>query len=479
MVTLRSGTRTRGEETKEAKSEVLVNGKHTGTLNGKPPLLNGHTNAQPKKDTNGSKMQKVMFISLLLDLLGFTVILPLFPALLEYYSRNDSSGLYSTLLSWIVAFQEAIGIPSKFHSVLFGGLLGSLFSLLQFLSSPITGALSDVYGRRTVFICTLIGVAASYGMWAIASNFAIFVLARIIGGATKGNVSLAYSIMTDISEEKTRARGMAMIGVAFSIGFTIGPAIGAMFSRWGSTGWFMASAVYALVLAVLNVLYFYVFFKETLPESKRRKSLGTGLSEAWDLISPFSLFNFRSVKGLEKEERARLIRLGHVYFLYLFMYSGLEFTLTFVTHHKHHYSSMDQGRMFTFLGLVMAVMQGGYVRRIKDGSEKSMANMGLVMMIPAFILVGASETNLGLYAGLTLYALGSSMMVPCLTALASYHGADSHKGTLLGIWRSLGALARVIGPIVTSVFFWCVGAELCYIVGGLLMVVPLILFQSY
>lgn len=79
-----------------------------------------------------SKMQKVMFISLLLDLLGFTVILPLFPALLEYYSRNDSSGLYSTLLSWIVAFQEAIGIPSKFHSVLFGGI--SLFLFLSFSS---------------------------------------------------------------------------------------------------------------------------------------------------------------------------------------------------------------------------------------------------------------------------------------------------------------------------------------------------------
>ncbi|XP_063604765.1 major facilitator superfamily domain-containing protein 10-like [Penaeus indicus] len=476
MVTLRSGTRTRGEETKEAKSEVLVNGKHTGTLNGKSPLLNGHTNTHPKKDTNGSsKMQKVMFISLLLDLLGFTVILPLFPALLEYYSRNDSSGLYSTLLSWIVAFQEAIGIPAKFHSVLFGEqVLSYLFAWSYLLILP---------GQIMRFSYTVassgIGVAASYGMWAIASNFAIFVLARIIGGATKGNVSLAYSIMTDISEEKTRAKGMAMIGVAFSIGFTVGPAIGAMFSRWGSTGWFMASALYALVLAVLNVLYFYVFFEETLPESKRRKSLGTGLSEAWDLISPRSLFSFRSVKGLEKEERARLIRLGHVYFLYLFMYSGLEFTLTFVTHHKHHYTSMDQGRMFTFLGLVMAVMQGGYVRRIKDGSEKSMANMGLVMMIPAFILVGASETYLGLYAGLTLYALGSSMMVPCLTALASYHGADSHKGTLLGIWRSLGALARVIGPIVTSVFFWIVGAELCYVVGGLLMVIPLVLFQSY
>lgn len=419
-----------------------------------------------------------MFISLVLDLLGFTVILPLFPALLDYYSKNDASGLYAASLTWVITFQQWIGIPSRFHSVLFGGLLGSLFSFLQFLASPITGAMSDVYGRKPIFICSLIGVAVSYGMWAVASNFTLFVLARIIGGTTKGNVSLAYSVMTDISDEKSRAKGMALIGVAFSVGFTIGPAVGAVFSRWGSTGWFAASAVYALSLALCNIVYFYIFFKETLPETKRRTSVASGLSQAWELINPKSLFSFSPVKGLEKEERAKLIRLGHVYFIYLFLYSGLEFTLTFVTHHKHSYDSMAQGRMFSFLGVVMALMQGGYVRRVKDGSEKSMANKGLMMMIPAFILIGASETNWGLYTGLTFYALGSSMMVPCLTALASCHGSESHKGTLLGIWRSLGALARAIGPVVTSIGFWSVGAELCYIIGGLSMLIPLIMLQS-
>ncbi|XP_045614000.2 major facilitator superfamily domain-containing protein 10 isoform X1 [Procambarus clarkii] len=424
------------------------------------------------------KMQAVMFISLVLDLLGFTVILPLFPALLDYYSKNDASGLYAASLTWVITFQQWIGIPSRFHSVLFGGLLGSLFSFLQFLASPITGAMSDVYGRKPIFICSLIGVAVSYGMWAVASNFTLFVLARIIGGTTKGNVSLAYSVMTDISDEKSRAKGMALIGVAFSVGFTIGPAVGAVFSRWGSTGWFAASAVYALSLALCNIVYFYIFFKETLPETKRRTSVASGLSQAWELINPKSLFSFSPVKGLEKEERAKLIRLGHVYFIYLFLYSGLEFTLTFVTHHKHSYDSMAQGRMFSFLGVVMALMQGGYVRRVKDGSEKSMANKGLMMMIPAFILIGASETNWGLYTGLTFYALGSSMMVPCLTALASCHGSESHKGTLLGIWRSLGALARAIGPVVTSIGFWSVGAELCYIIGGLSMLIPLIMLQS-
>lgn len=474
MAILRSGTKTKGERIQDAVQEVEEQ-EITGKI-----AVNGNSVSMKGDSKKGmSRMQTVMFISLLLDLLGFTVILPLFPALLDFYAKNDSSGLYARLVTWVSAFQDMIGIPSQFHSVLFGGLLGSLFSFLQFLSSPITGALSDVYGRKPIFIGTLVGVALSYAAWAVASSFPLFIMARIIGGTTKGNVSLAYSIMTDILDEKSRAKGMALIGIAFSVGFTIGPAVGAMFSRWGSSGWFMISAIYALVLAVLNILYFSVFFEETLPESKRRKSVGTGLSQAWELINPSALFTFRAVKGLEKKERGKLIQLGWVYFLYLFLYSGLEFTMTFVTHHKHNYNSMDQGRMFSYLGLVMALMQGGYVRRVKDGKEKNMATKGLVMMLPAFILIGISETSLGLYSGLTLYALGSSMMVPCLTALASCHGSESQKGTLLGIWRSLGALARAIGPVVTSIGFWCMGAELCYIIGGVFMIVPLVVLQSY
>ncbi|KAK8379364.1 hypothetical protein O3P69_019338 [Scylla paramamosain] len=466
MATLRSGKQVDGSDGGGSGGEV--DGRDRGAVQ----------DADIKEKRN-ARTSKVVFGSLILDLLGFTVVLPLFPALLDYYSKHDSSGLYSSLLSSVTYYQHIIGVPARFHSVLFGGLLGSLFSLLQFLFSPITGALSDVYGRKPVFICTLIGVAASYGLWATASNFAVFVVARIVGGAVKGNVSLAYSIMTDVSDEKTRARGMALIGVAFSIGFTIGPTVGAAFSRWGSTGWFAASAVYALTLAVANIIFFAVFFQESLPEGRRRRDIGASLNEAWELINPRALFSFSSVKGLGREERTKLIQLSRVYFLYLFLYSGLEFTLTFVTHHKHSYDSLAQGRMFSFLGLVMALTQGGFMRSVKTGTEKATANKGLMMMIPAFILIGASETNLGLYSGLTLYAIGSSMMVPCLTALASCHGAASHKGTLLGIWRSLGALARAFGPVVTSIGFWVMGAEVCYIVGGLSMLLPLVMLQAY
>lgn len=131
------------------------------------------------------------------------------------------------------SFGALIGAPEdKFNSVLFGGLLGSLFSFLQFLASPLIGGLSDHFGRRPLLLLSTSGVALSYAIWVNASSFGLFVLARIIGGLSKGNVSLATAIIADVSSHKTRQRGMAMIGIAFSIGFLIGPLLGAFFAIW-------------------------------------------------------------------------------------------------------------------------------------------------------------------------------------------------------------------------------------------------------
>uniref|UniRef100_A0A6A7G3Y4 Major facilitator superfamily domain-containing protein 10-like n=2 Tax=Hirondellea gigas TaxID=1518452 RepID=A0A6A7G3Y4_9CRUS len=464
MVTLRSGSRT-ADASLHSNGEAQTNGKSDSNFT--------------KEKAGGSNMKYVVFGSLVLDLLGFTVILPLFPALLEYYSKHDSSGLYNYILGAVGYFQAALGVPPRFNSVLFGGFLGSVFSLLQFLSSPVTGALSDVYGRKPVLIATLLGMGGSYAVWSVSSNFAVFVLARVLGGLSKGNVSLGYSIMTDILDTKTRAMGMALIGVAFSIGFIVGPAIGVVFSKWGTSGWFAASAVYALTLTALNVLFVIVCFKETLPKSNRFKSLGSGLADAWSLINPGSLFSFRPIKGISDKERSSLVQLGLINFLFLFVYSGLEFTLTFVTHLQHRYDHMAQAYMFVYLGLVMVVIQGGYMRRVGEGKEKMVAARGIMVMVPAFPLIGWSYNNWMLYAGLTLYAVGSSLLVPCLTGLASVHGPPSQKGALLGIWRSLGALARATGPLTAAAGFWFMGSGWCYSVGGVALMLPLVLLRRW
>ncbi|KAJ3640193.1 hypothetical protein Zmor_003507 [Zophobas morio] len=419
----------------------------------------------------------IIFISLLLDLLAFTMILPLLPSLLEYYKTNDNTGLYSWLSRRIFYFQELVGAPEKFNTVLFGGFLGSMFSFLQFVVSPIVGGVSDAIGRKKVMIVCLTGIAISYILWALSNNLVLFILARFIGGISKGNVSLSMAIITDVSSIRTRGKGMAFVGIAFSLGFIVGPLIGAIFAVWAKKkvgDWFVVPALFALLLALADLIFFVVYFKETLPEEKRAKSLKASVKTASSFINWKDLFQFNAVTDLKSSELKELRRLGRVYFVYLFIYSGLEFTLTFLTHHTFNYNSMQQGWMFFSIGITMALMQGGYVRRLPPQKIKSTAIYGLWIIVPSFICVGLAQGPFLLYFGLFLFAVSTAMVVPCIMTMASEHGKDHQKGTVLGIFRSLGALARALGPIFASIAFWSVGSKVTYLSGALGLLWPVL-----
>lgn len=181
----------------------------------------------------------------------------------------------------------------------------------------------------------------------MAGSFSVFILARVVGGLSKGNVSLATAVVTDDSTPKTRGRGMALIGIAFSIGFLIGPIIGAIFSRWAkerSGQWFVYPALFALSLSIVDFAFIFAYFEETLPAKQRLKSFSAALNQAALYINPVSLFNFASLKNLSAADKTSLRTIGRVYFLYLFLYSGLEFTLTFLTHIRFNFTSMQQVR---------------------------------------------------------------------------------------------------------------------------------------
>ncbi|XP_069678916.1 major facilitator superfamily domain-containing protein 10 [Periplaneta americana] len=423
----------------------------------------------------------IVFVSLLLDLLAFTMILPLLPSLLDHYSLNDRpSGLYPWLLAKVRYFQEFVGAPDRFNSVLFGGFLGSMFSFLQFVASPLVGGLSDVYGRKPVMLICLIGIAFSYVLWALSKSFALFVLARIVGGISKGNVSLSMAVIADVSSLATRGRGMALVGIAFSVGFIVGPVIGALFAHWshGQTGdWFVVPALFALALALADVTFVLCCFKETLPKEKRARSVAGSLGQATAYINLPDLFRFKAVKNISHSDLKELQRLGFIYFVYLFLYSGLEFTLTFLTHHAFNYTSMQQGWMFFVIGLTMAVMQGGYVRRLPEHKIKPTAVLGLLLIVPAFICVGLASSPILLYTGLLLFAISTAMVVPCMMTLVSKLGSHDQKGTVMGIFRSLGALARAVGPIVASIAYWSIGSTVTYLLGGVALFWPWIMLR--
>ncbi|XP_010875488.1 major facilitator superfamily domain-containing protein 10 [Esox lucius] len=431
-----------------------------------------------------SRIIRSVFFALLLDLLGFTLILPLLPSILDHYGHTQDS-VYESLQSIVDWFREAVGVPmeTKYNSVLFGGLVGSLFSLLQFFASPLTGAASDRYGRKPLLILTTLGLMSSYAVWAVSRSFSMFLLSRVIGGIFKGNVSLCTAVIADLPCPKARNKGMMMVGIAFSLGFTVGPLMGAYFAINSSKEevFYLGPAVLALVFSAADLLFISVMLPETLPKHSKVSSVTSGIQETGDLLNPVALFNFtaltRTKDPASKENMRNLKVMGLVYFTYLFLFSGLEFTLSFLTHQRFQFTSMQQGKMFFFMGITMALIQGGYVRRIKPGHHIKTVRLAILLLIPAFSLIGLAKNLKMVYIGLILYSFAAAVVVPCLTTLVSDHGSANQKGTVMGILRSLGALARALGPIVASSVYWIAGAETCFLISSASFIVPLVLLR--
>uniref|UniRef100_A0A8C8JB18 Major facilitator superfamily (MFS) profile domain-containing protein n=1 Tax=Oncorhynchus tshawytscha TaxID=74940 RepID=A0A8C8JB18_ONCTS len=401
-----------------------------------------------------SRVITSVFFALLLDLLGFTLILPLLPSILDHYGQTEDS-VYQSLQSIVDWFREAVGVPmeTKYNSVLFGGLIGSLFSLLQFVSSPLTGAASDHYGRKPLLILTTLGLMSSYAVWAVSRSFSMFLLSRVIGGICKGNVSLCTAMIADLPCPKARNKGMMMVGIAFSLGFTVGPLMGAYFAINSSKEevFYHGPAVLALVFSAADLLFIIVMLPETLPKQNKVSSVTSGIQESGDLLNPVALFHFSALTRTEdppsKEKMQNLKVLGLIYFTYLFLFSGLEFTLSFLTHQRFQFTSMQQGKMFFFMGITMALIQGGYARRIKPGHHIRTVRLAIILLIPAFALIGLAWNLKMVYIGLILYSFAAAIVVPCLTTLVSDH------------------------------VYWIAGAETCFIISSTSFIIPLVLLR--
>ena len=172
----------------------------------------------------------IVFLTVFIDVVGFSIIFPLFPEMLDYYIELDGKdSLIGSLVAWLSKFA---GDDKNAVATLFGGVLGSLYGFLQFLFAPIWGAYSDRRGRRPTLIFTLGGIVLANLIWVFAGSFALLVLGRALGGIMAGNISTASAVAADITSGKNRASGMILIGVALGLGFILGPAIGGFAYGW-------------------------------------------------------------------------------------------------------------------------------------------------------------------------------------------------------------------------------------------------------
>jgi len=405
-----------------------------------------------------------------LDIIGFSIIFPLFPAMLEYYlGLEGESSAVGSLIAWL---ERWAGDDKNAVAALFGGILGSLYSVLQFLFAPVWGSISDRSGRRPTLLVTLVLTVLSYVLWLFAGSFTLLILARRLGGIAAGNISTASAVVADTTTGADRAKGMGILGMAIGLGFVVGPALGALSSTWvlgdGNTtgGWglhpFSGPAVIALGLSLLNLLTVATRFRETRVPGARTEGKS---------LNPFGQIRRLALPGVA--------RANAIYFLYATAFSGIEFTLTFLVVERFAFSPIDNGWMFVYVGLVIAFVQGGLVRRLVPRvGERKLSLMGVLLTIPGFVLIGQAGGTGALYAGLSFMAVGSAFVMPCLSSLVSRYTPADRQGLSLGAFRSLGALSRAVGPILGGLCYWRFGSAMPYLVGALFLVLPVLLSRG-
>lgn len=438
--------------------------------------MSEQTLQSPPISDEGKKSLKMVFLTLFLDLVGFSIIFPLFPTLAKHYLEVDKDNYFLNLIfGTISSLTSSAGVSDFSSIVLFGGALGAIYSFLQFFASPFWGSLSDRIGRRPILLISVFGLFISYVIWFFSGNFTLLIIARLVGGIMGGNISTATAVVADVTTTQNRSKGMATIGIAFALGFIIGPALGGISSLLDLTkiypslvaygvNPFSVPALIAGALSLFNFVNLYFKFKETLPKNTS------------DVIHVRTSNIFKLLKPLPYEG-VNLTNFGH--FLFLMAFSGMEFTLTFLAAERLSYSSMDNAYMFIFIGFIIALVQGGYVRRRAHAvGEREMAINGLVAIIPGLLLIAFAQNSFLVYAGLFFLAVGSSMSIPCLTALVSLYSPKDKQGQCIGVFRSLGALARVFGPIIASVIYWKYNSAAPYLFGAGFMLIPIYMISK-
>ena len=299
----------------------------------------------------------------------------------------------------------------------------------------------------------MMGNILSVLLWVMAVDFRTFLLSRIVGGLSEGNVQLATAIATDISDASSRGSTMALIGACFSIAFTFGPALGAWLSSIGTVAAnpFATAAGFSLFLIVTETAYLYFTLPETLPSIT---GAANGKIEKKDMAP----------KAAPIQRTNSHFLLNSVHFAFLLFFSGMEFSLPFMTYDLFEYTSVKNGRLLGFVGLVASLLQGGVVRRLPPLLS---VKMGVVACLIAFILLGRITSVGGLYLAATCLATTSATVVTGLNALSSFEASEDDRGGKLGILRSWGQLGRGLGPILFTSVYWWAGREVAYGLGSL------------
>ena len=411
----------------------------------------------------------VIFLTLYIDLIGFSIIFPLGPDLLTHYLQTDAqSGVLGWLLTQSNALAHTLGRDTAFAAVLFGGVISSFFSILQFIFAPFWGAISDKRGRRGVLLLTVAGTALGYLVWVLSGSFWLFLLSRIVTGGFSGNLSVATAAVADVTTRTERAKAMGIVGAAFGLGLVTGPTLGAItahlnllthhpsLARFGVNP-FSIPALIAFAMCLVNLAWIYLRFQETLSPAARAEARDPRIRNP--LAAIFGLSN-------TAVRRANLVA-----FIYSLAFVAMETSLTFLAAERFGYTARENGYLLAFLGVCSIITQGFIVRRLLARvDEVRVLNSGLIFSAAGLLVIGFAAQPWLLYAGLACLAIGSGLVNPATTGLISLYSGVQEQGRVLGIFRSLGSLSRAITPVLAGAAFWLYGSRSVFFASAFLSV---------
>lgn len=354
-----------------------------------------------------------IFITLLIDIIGFGIIIPVIPSLIAQLKNTD------------------ISTASKY-----GSLLMFSYAVVQFICAPILGNLSDKYGRRPVLLFSLFGFGINYLFMALAPTYGWLFLGRIIAGITGASMTTGAAYIADISTAENRAKNFGMIGAAFGLGFIIGPVIGGLLGGFGTRVPFYAAAV----LALLNWIYGYFVLPESLQKEHRR-------SFEWKRANPVG-----SLLHLKKYPAISGLALA-ILFVYIASHA-IQSNWNYFTMYRFNWNERMVGLSLGVVGILVATVQGGLIRVINPwlGNEKSIYT-GLGIYAIGMLLFGLATQSWMMFVFLVPYCFGG-ISQPALQAVMSEHVPPNVQGELQGAITSLMSLAAIIGPLVMNNLFY-------------------------
>ncbi|MCU0372579.1 MAG: MFS transporter [Ignavibacteria bacterium] len=378
----------------------------------------------------------VIFLTIFIDLLGFGIIIPLLPDFSFKVLHIDESII---------------------------GILVGIYSLMQFIFTPVWGSLSDIYGRKPILIMSLSGNVISYALMflvfsGIFPSVYLLAISRAFAGIFSANLSAAQAVISDITPPEERSKGMGFLGAAFGLGFVFGPALGGILSQNFGYGLPIAlSGIFSLTALMLAV----TILKETLPDDVRKVNKHN--------FSGVTFINLKGVKDVIKNKRVGVYVI--IFFFITFSFANIYGTfLLFAERTDTLGLNQEQvGLTLSFLGVVGAIVQVSLIKlfRNKVGEERTVV-IGNFLVIAGLALIPFSLNVPMLLLVLMILGLGNGLNNPMLMGLISQNVDRDEQGSVLGINQSLGSLARFIGPVWGG-FIYKFGFMFPFLSGGFFM----------